>query len=340
MRRIASTLVLAGAALQASGARAATAPPLSYVQTFGTAGDPVTRLGWGLVVISVVVFVLVTLALLGGILRRRPRVPEYELAVRRDAGGMGWLYVGVSITIVVLAVCAVWTMLTLRAIAMPGAADQMKLHVTGTQWWWRVQYQASDPSRAFTTANEIHIPVGQPVKVELSSEDVIHSFWVPQLSGKIDMIPGQTNELWLQASQPGTYRGQCGEFCGAQHAHMAMLVVAQQPEDFATWRDRQLQPAAAPAPGSPGENGERLFVSRCGACHTVRGTDAGGILGPDLTHLMERTTVAAGALPNTPGNLAAWISNPQSIKPGTRMPPPSITPAELQQVVAYLQTLR
>jgi cytochrome c oxidase subunit II len=340
MRRIASTLVLAGAALQASGARAATAPPLSYVQTFGTAGDPVTRLGWGLVVISVVVFVLVTLALLGGILRRRPRVPEYELAVRRDAGGMGWLYVGVSITIVVLAVCAVWTMLTLRAIAMPGAADQMKLHVTGTQWWWRVQYQASDPSRAFTTANEIHIPVGQPVKVELSSEDVIHSFWVPQLSGKIDMIPGQTNELWLQASQPGTYRGQCGEFCGAQHAHMAMLVVAQAPEDFATWRDRQLRPAAAPAPGSPGENGERLFVGRCGACHTVRGTEAGGILGPDLTHLMERSTVAAGALPNTPGNLAAWIANPQTIKPGTRMPPPSITPAELQQVVAYLQTLR
>lgn len=315
-------------------------PPLSYVHTFGSSGDPVTTLGWGLAAISLIVFVVVTICLLAGILHRRPLAHEHALAVPRDGGGMSWLYVGVGITAVVLAGCAIWTMLTLRAIAMPRAADQMTLHVTGTQWWWRVQYQDSDPARNFATANEFHIPVGQPVKVELASDDVIHSFWIPQLAGKIDMIPGQTNELWIQAAQPGTYRGQCGEFCGAQHAHMAMVVVADPPQDFARWRDQQLRPAATAVAGSPGDNGEKLFVSRCGACHTVRGTEAGGLLGPDLTHVMSRSTVAAGALPNTPGNLAAWIANPQAIKPGTRMPSPSITPAELQQVVGYLQTLR
>ncbi|MEJ8838830.1 cytochrome c oxidase subunit II [Ramlibacter sp. AN1133] len=313
--------------------------PLSYVHTFGDSADPVTTLGWGLAIISVIVFAAVFLLLAGGVLRRRPPAAPGALAVRTDAGGLPWIYIGVGITVVVLAGCAVWTMLTLRATAMPAGAGQLTLRVSGAQWWWRVHYRDDAAARGFETANEIHIPVGRPVRVELASEDVIHSFWIPQLAGKIDMIPGQTNVLWLHAARRGTYRGQCGEFCGAQHAHMAMQVVADEPADFARWRDNQLRAAPAPAPATAQAGGAREFVAHCGACHTVRGTPAGGIVGPDLTHLMSRNTIAAGALSNTTGNLAAWIADPGAIKPGTRMPAQTVSPAELQAIVGFLQTL-
>jgi cytochrome c oxidase subunit 2 len=325
-------------ALTALPALAWAAPPMSYLQTFGPAGDPVTQLGWGLGIISLVVLAIIIVSLLGGIFRRRSAAQrEGELAVTRDAGGVSWIYLGVSISALVLAGCALWTMFTLRAIAMPAHAHELTLHVTAAQWWWRVEYTDPDAQGTFATANEIHVPVGRPVKVELSSQDVIHSFWVPQLAGKIDMIPGQTNVLWLQADHPGVYVGQCGEFCGAQHAHMQMRVIADQPKDYAAWRDAQL--AAAAAPQGASAPGATLVAARCGACHTVRGTGAGGILGPDLTHLMTRHTIAAGLLPNTPGNLAAWIANPQTLKPGSRMPAPQLSPKELQTVVAYLETL-
>jgi cytochrome c oxidase subunit II len=319
-----------------------TTAPLSYLQTFGPAGDPVTQLGWGLGIISLVVLAIISIALLGGIFRRRSRAQrEGELAVTADAGGVSWIYLGVSISALVLAGCALWTMFTLAAIAMPRRANELTVHVTAAQWWWRVRYEDPDAQGVFSTANEIHVPVGRPVKVELTSEDVIHSFWVPRLAGKIDVIPGQTNVLWLQADRPGVYLGQCGEFCGAQHAHMQMQVIADQPNDYAAWRADQLRAAAETAPGAPGTaaQGASLVASRCGACHTVRGTGAGGILGPDLTHLMTRHTIAAGLLPNTPGNLAAWIANPQTLKPGSRMPAPQLSPNELQTVIAYLETL-
>jgi cytochrome c oxidase subunit II len=318
---------------------AAAAAPLSYLQTFGPAGDPVTHLGWGLGIISLVVLAIVSIALLGGILRRRSRTQRAgELAVRSDTGGVSWIYVGVSISAVVLAGCALWTMFTLRAIAMPSHANELTLQVSAAQWWWRVRYADPQSQSVFWTANEIHVPVGRPVKVELSSEDVIHSFWVPQLAGKIDVIPGQTNVLWLQAAKPGVYLGECGEFCGAQHAHMQMRVIADEPKDYAAWRENQVRAVADAAPAAAA-HGASLVAARCGACHTVRGTGAGGILGPDLTHLMTRGTIAAGLLPNTPGNLAAWIANPQTLKPGSRMPAPQLSPSELQSVIAYLETL-
>lgn len=336
--KVARSIWRAGA-LAALPGLASAAAPLSYLQTFGPAGDPVTRLGWGLGIISLAVLAIITIALLAGIFRRRSRAQrEGELAVTADAGGVSWIYVGISISAVVLAACALWTMFTLRAIAMPSHAHELTVHVTAAQWWWRVRYTDPDSQGVFSTANEIHVPVGRPVKVELSSEDVIHSFWVPQLAGKIDVIPGQTNVLWLQADKPGVYVGQCGEFCGAQHAHMQMRVIADQPKDYAAWREDQLRPVAAATQGT-GAQGEALVAGRCGACHTVRGTAAGGILGPDLTHLMTRRTLAAGLLPNTPGNLAAWIANPQTLKPGTRMPAPQLSAKELQTVVAYLETL-
>ena len=176
------------------------------------------------------------------------------------------------------------------------------------------------------------------MRIELKSQDVIHSFWIPKLGGKMDVIPGQTNVTWLQADDPGTYRGQCGEYCGAQHAHMAMFVIADTPADYALWVRDQLQDAAEPAT-EPARLREQVFVAHCAACHAVRGTQAGGILGPDLTHLMSRRTIAAGLLPNTPGNLAAWIADSQALKPGSRMPSLLLSGGDLSAVMNYLQTL-
>jgi cytochrome c oxidase subunit 2 len=222
---------------------------------------------------------------------------------------------------------------------MPARATEVTLQVTAAQWWWNVDYRDATPSRTFRVANEIHIPVGRPVRIELASEDVIHSFWIPQLGGKMDVIPGQTNVTWLEADRAGVYRGQCGEFCGAQHAHMAMEVVADTPEAYRAWVEHQLQAAVSPA-DEPERHGQAAFLANCAACHAVRGSGAGGIVGPDLTHLMSRRMIAAGTLENTPGNLAAWIADAQSIKPGSRMPTLALPGPELSAIVTYLQTLR
>ena len=321
-------------------AAAGAAPAMSYLHTFGPAGDPANRLGWGLGIISIAVVAIVAVLLIAAIYRRRARPADAStLAVRRDEGGTRWIYIGVGISTVVLVACAVWTMFTLAAIAMPAQARDLTLQVTAAQWWWSVRYQNDEPSRIFTTANEIHIPVGRPVRVELNSRDVIHSFWIPALAGKMDVIPGQTNVTWLQADRPGTYRGQCGEYCGAQHAHMAMYVVADSPGDYDAWLRNQLGNAAAPV-SDVARKGEQAFIAHCAACHTVRGTAAGGILGPDLTHVMSRATIAAGLLPNTRGNLAAWIANSQALKPGSRMPSLEVSAADLTAILAYVDTLR
>jgi cytochrome c oxidase subunit 2 len=326
------------AALFASPLFAAAESPMSYMRTFGPAGDPATQLGWGLGIVSIVVVLVITGLLLTAILRRRARDADPRaLAVQSDEGGLRWLYIGVGVSTVVLVACAVWTMFTVAAVAMPARTD-LTLQVTASQWWWSVRYQNTEPDRIFTTANEIHIPVGRPVRIELKSQDVIHSFWIPRLGGKMDVIPGQTNVTWLQADQPGVYRGQCGEYCGAQHAHMAMYVVADTPQDYAKWVSEQLRDAAVPA-SEPVRRGKLAFVANCAACHAVRGTDAGGILGPDLTHLMSRGTIAAGLLPNTRGNLAAWVADSQALKPGSRMPSLALSGNDLNAVVTYLQTL-
>jgi len=327
------------AALGVAPAGAGAQPAMSYLRTFGPAGDPATHLGWGLGVVSVVVVVVIAILVLAGVLRRRTRSADpAALAVDRDEGGMSWLYVGVGVSTVVLIGCVVWTMITVAAVAMPSHAADLTIEVTGWQWWWDVRYRSAEPARIFTTANEIHIPVGRPVRFELTSHDVIHSFWIPQLGGKMDVIPGQTNVMWLQADRPGTYRGQCGEYCGAQHAHMAMYIVADSPSDYLAWHRGQLAQAATPQTEAV-RLGQAAFVANCAACHAVRGTAAGGILGPDLTHLMSRSTIGAGLLPNTPGNLAAWIADSQALKPGSRMPKLVLSGPDLNAVVTYLETL-
>ena len=317
---------------------AAADSPMSYLRTVGPAGNAATALGWGLGWISLGVMLVIGVLLLGAIFRRRrPPAQPNALTVQRDEGGMGWVYAGFAVTAAILLGCTIWTMVAIAAGTMPDRTA-LTVRIDAAQWWWGVRYLSDDPAEVIETANEIHIPVGQPVRFELTSRDVIHSFWIPKLGGKMDVIPGQTNAMWLQADEPGRYRGQCSEYCGAQHAHMAMQVVAEAPEAYRQWRAGQLRGALVPQDGSV-RAGLAAFMDRCAVCHAVRGTRAGGSVGPDLSHLMSRATLAASLIPNTPGNLAAWIADPQAIKPGSRMPNLGLSGAELQSVLAFLQTL-
>ena len=217
----------------------------------------------------------------------------------------------------------------MQAPIEPGA---LRIEVTGEQWWWRVRYLDAQGAPDFETANEIRIPAGRPVLLELKSADVIHSFWVPSLAGKLDMVPGRTNRLRLLASRPGEYRGQCAEYCGGPHAFMALFVVAEEAAQFERWAEGQRKPAAA---------ANALFTAHCGSCHTVRGTQAAGALGPDLTHVGSRLSIGAGLLPNNAGALAGWIASSQHLKPGNLMPSfRHFSGEELRAMASYLQTLK
>ena len=293
--------------------------------------------------VCVAVFVLVILALLAAVLRRRPKISDEEdlpgppppRTHRRLVTVIG---AATAVTVLLLFVLLTASVATGRATAsLPG--DPLVLEVTGKQWWWQVEYEHSIPSEAITTANEIHIPVGRPVKIELLSTDVIHSFWVPALHGKRDLIPGRPNVTWIQADRPGVYRGQCAEFCGFQHAHMALLVIAEPPERFRSWAEAQRQSSVPPR--TPLQARGRQLVERlpCANCHTIRGTQASGRLGPDLTHVASRRTLAAGMMPNNRGHLSGWILDPQSVKPGSLMPPTAMSPEEMHAVLAYLEIL-
>lgn len=221
-------------------------------------------------------------------------------------------------------------------------ADQTPLKVTvnASQWWWGFEYQNDDPSRIVRTANELHLPVGRPVQLKLNAGDVIHSFWVPALAGKQDLIPGRENDLRIMPTRVGHYRGQCAEYCGLQHAHMAFDVIVESPQAFAAWYAAQSKPA--PEPADPGvKAGYDFFMSHaCATCHAIAGTPANGSTGPDLTHVASRPTIAAGTLKMSRGNLMGWIANPQGVKPGTHMPVVGMTPDELHAVASYLETLK
>ncbi|WP_427915103.1 cytochrome c oxidase subunit II [Ramlibacter sp. MMS24-I3-19] len=245
---------------------------------------------------------------------------------------------GCSVLLVLLIVASVFTD---RALAHLSLRDAVNLEVTGHQWWWTVKYLSKDSvSQIVETANEIHVPVGRPVVVTLKSDDVIHSLWMPNLAGKRDLIPGRTAQLTFQADKPGPYRGQCAEFCGYEHALMALLVVADPPEQYEAWLQAQRHPAPEPT-DTLAQRGKVLFQSTsCAMCHTVQGTLAQGKHAPDLTHVASRQTLAAGTLPNTREALSQWIADPQKYKPGTNMPATPLSPQDLQAIVAYLGGLR
>jgi len=287
--------------------------------------------------VSIAVVVLIALLLISGIWHRRP-ADTTGGKPQRDEGGMSWIYWGVGISAVVLVICMLFNLKTIAATSTPtDGTGVLTVQVTAHQWWWELTYQDPDSHKTFLTANEIHIPVGERVKILLNSADVIHSFWVPSLAGKMDVIPGQTNVTWVQADAPGIYRGECAVFCGAEHARMQFQVVAQTPKDFEAWRAHQLEEAPQPQDATI-LRGRLLFESRCAACHTLRGSSAAGLAGPDLTHLMDRSTLAAGTLPNDIGHLAEWIRDPQQDKPGTTMPKVPLSEPDLAAIVAYLRT--
>jgi cytochrome c oxidase subunit 2 len=299
----------------------------------------IERLWDAMYLTSIVVFVLVVATLLWAAFRRRPGEPPGP----EPAGERG-LTVAVAsatgLTVLILFGFLVYDIVVGRQLTKNPGKEALQIRVTGHQWWWEVQYRDSLPQNWVTTANEIHIPVGRPVVFELRSTDVIHSFWPPSLSQKRDLIPGNVNSLWFQADTPGVYRGQCAEYCGLQHAKMAFLVVAQRPDSFASWLARQRDTALTPTEEQTRRGQEVFLTSTCVMCHAISGTPAGSRIGPDLTHLASRRTIAAGTLPNTRGNLAGWILDPQRIKPGTKMPANQLDPADLQALLAYLESLK
>jgi cytochrome c oxidase subunit II len=320
---------------------------IGFVQEAHTTLNPaspqvrlIDRLGDWMFVAATVVFVLVLVALLWAALRRRDSVAEPVDNPRPERRLRTAVLLATGATIAILFVFLVYDVSVGRTITTNPGRGALQIRVTGHQWWWEVQYRDSLPKNWVTTANEIHIPVGRPVAFELRSADVIHSFWPPNLSPKRDQIPGNENSLWLQADSAGIYRGECAEFCGHQHAKMAFMVVAESPADFAGWLARQRDTALTPTDPLARQGKTVFLASSCVMCHAISGTPAGSRIGPDLTHLASRRTIAAGTLPNTRGNLAGWILDPQAIKPGVKMPPNQLSSADLEALLAYLETLK
>ena len=300
----------------------------SILEPAGPAARLVEGLWWPMLWISTVVFVVVVVGVVASVVRARaaPRDPVDTRPVRW--GEPFVVVAGVVVPALILAGTYVFSLTKMNDMVALGAEAKTELEVIAHNWWWEVRY----PNGA-VSANEIHIPVGEPVLLKLSTVDVIHSFWVPRLQVKIDHLPGQVNELWIQADEPGVYRGQCAEFCGVQHANMAFDVIAR--DDFDTWVEREFRPVAV---GRPGE--EVFMNSTCVGCHAIRGTDAIATVGPDLTHFGSRRTIAAGTVENTRGNLAHFIRDPQDVKPGVGMPPTELTEEELDALLDYLIGLK
>lgn len=308
----------------------------SVLHPAGVEAAHISVLWWTMFWICTVVwFAVATAALIA--IRRGRRGAATDLGDRTIVRNVG---VAVGISVVALIALLTQSVVTGRALNTLRTGDALRINVTGNQWWWDVQYENPVPSLRVTTANEIHIPVGKPVALNLFSNDVIHSLWIPNLQGKIDLVPGRRNELWLQADRAGVYRGQCAEYCGLQHAKMALVVVADPPEQFEHWLTANR--ASAPAPVTPAQQRGKDIVEKgpCAMCHNITGTLAGGRTAPDLTHIASRSTLGAGSIPNMHGYLAGWIADPQAIKPGNRMPAPGLDSEELQALLAYLETLK
>jgi cytochrome c oxidase subunit 2 len=248
--------------------------------------------------------------------------------------------IGVIATVVTLMVFFLYDLSVGRTLSPIPKKEPLTIRVEGHQWWWSATYSDTGSHGQFSVANEIHIPVGEPVLLQLTAQDVIHSIWVPNLGGKKDLIPGYTQTAWFQADTAGTYRGQCAEFCGLEHAKMAMFVVAEPPDKFAEWVHHQQESAEVPTDSLPDRGRDLFMKGTCVMCHMISGTEAGSQVGPDLTHVASRTMLAAGSIPNTAETLHRWIRDPQAIKPGTRMPASEISENDLNAIVAYVRTLK
>jgi cytochrome c oxidase subunit II len=326
---VAAALLIAGCADQEWGA----------FRPRGSAASDLNVLFWVMLALGLAVFVLVVV-LFARAARGNPSEADLDPAAparsEADERRSARLVIGGGIVLpVVVLIPLTIVMLVVGNRLAPRLGEGYEIRVIAHQFWWEIEY----PETGMVTANEIHIPAGTPVQLRMETADVIHSVWVPELAGKIDMIPGETTEMEIEADQPGRYLGQCAEFCGAQHARMRFVVVAHPPADFDRWLTDQTGEA-----GPPGDElaveGARLFAEvGCAACHRVRGTDADGVLGPDLTRIATRATIAAGTIDNTPAHMAEWILDPQGVKPGNRMPPTPLTDEQVAALVAYMEQL-
>ena len=359
--------VLISGALSLVVAGCASAAPSPFDPRTGAAAQ-IAALGWIMIVLATAVCVAVGAALYGAlVVSRRRAIAEpgpTSAQVAADVSGDGTIIIaGMVVPAVILAFTLGYTIYTLREVAGVGGAagvsgpsahadhvaqaasgsrspatpdgTVLEVRITGHQWWWQVAYAAEQ----VVTANELHVPAGVPIRLSVTSDDVIHSFWVPQVAGKVDVIPGRTNTMTIRVDQPGTYRGMCSEFCGLQHAHMHLFLVVEPPEQFAAWVAGQRQ-QPPPSPDAVARQGQQVVQRACAECHAVQGTGAAGGRGPDLTHVASRRTLGAGMHENTRTSLSGWVTDPQGMKPGNLMPRPDLTDAEAQAVVTYLETLK
>jgi len=286
--------------------------------------------------VSLVVWLAVSGVLIWSLFRRRRTPVQNEQATQRRLQLV--VTIAVAMTVVIISWLTVASFRVTRTVGFDDDAD-LTIRVRAHQWWWQFDYEEAGLGGGFQTANEIHIPVGRNVRVKLESADVIHSFWVPSLAGKMDLVPGRENILIFRADRPGVYRGQCAEFCGLQHSHMALMVIADDEPGYLRWAKAQRADADTPQ-NVDAQAGMSVFMRKqCAACHTIRGTPASGVTGPDLTHVGSRRTIGAGLLENTRGSLAAWVADPQTLKPGNNMPLVPLSSEELRQVSVYMEGL-
>jgi len=338
-RSIVLVIVVACAALAAAcrGVQPMMAPA-------GPEARDIARLGWFVLIVFCGVTAVMWALIFGVAARRRGTLTEH--APHDAPSDKRWIVVGgFLVPAVVLATIFVMTLKTMAQFPMGDNEEHApgpSITVAGHQWWWEVEYRyGGGTNDRFVTANELHIPAGRPVDIELITRDVIHSFWVPRLHGKVDLVPGFANRIRVQADQPGLYRGECGEYCGPQHAHMVLLVQADAPADFDAWLARMRTPAAAPADPFAARGQQVFLSSACALCHTIRGTAAQGQVGPDLTHVGSRKAIAANSYPNSTGFLEAWVTHAQTMKPDAQMPNvTAFTGEDLRALVAYLEGLQ
>jgi cytochrome c oxidase subunit 2 len=304
----------------------------------GPQARTIASLIWWFFAVCASVYVIVLAALGWAIARRRRGGTAPSLTDRKLVVAVGS---GVAVTTAIVVALAIASVAAGRGLEAPSDQTSLDVDVIGHQWWWEFQYtNEQHPDQLVDSPNELHLPVGARVHIRAMSHDVIHSFWVPNLRGKRDLIPGTISESWIAADRPGLYRGQCAEFCGELHAKMAFLVVSEPMEAFQQWLSGQRQVAAEPSSDLARHGRDVFMAGPCVMCHTIRGTSAGATAGPELTHVASRQFIGAGSLPNTPENLSRWILDAHTVKPGTQMPPNPLTADDLKAVVAYIATLK